>query len=445
VLGVVFDYEHRPLVIETFCADGTDYFNCTVVDEREPVVASIFAVHVHGAYTLFERLQLGLVVPIAASSGEALPIEYDDDAGETHFDSHIRGGWATGLADPRVQARYHVLGGRTEQIGVAAAAYGTIPLGQATASDRWIGDSGPAFGLRGIGELYATPELRGALNLGVEYRPPAEMVGIDVGPTMTYGVAGAYHITSIFEIAAEISGRTAFGAHVDQMEGNASARLELFGGLSAMAGGGVGLILGPGVPNFRLIAGATWAPRLPPDSDGDGTIDENDACPDVVEDVDGYEDDNGCPEDDNDGDVIADGDDRCPDEAEDIDEHEDADGCPEDDNDGDGVRDGYDSCPATPEDLDGDRDTDGCPDLDTDHDNIEDSADRCPNEPEDTDGLADEDGCPEVDADNDGIPDDRDECADVAEDLNHRQDQDGCPETPPPPAATAPPQVDDDE
>jgi hypothetical protein len=43
----------------------------------------------------------------------------------------------------------------------------------------------------------------------------------------------------------------------------------------------------------------------------------------------------------------------CPDLAEDVDSFEDGDGCPDLDNDQDGVPDERDKCPSEPEDFDG--------------------------------------------------------------------------------------------
>jgi OmpA-OmpF porin, OOP family len=65
---------------------------------------------------------------------------------------------------------------------------------------------------------------------------------------------------------------------------------------------------------------------------------------------------------DRDQDTIPDAADKCPAQPEDIDGFEDSDGCPELDNDGDGVSDGDDTCPADPETKNGFRDSDGCPD-----------------------------------------------------------------------------------
>ncbi len=146
------------------------------------------------------------------------------------------------------------------------------------------------------------------------------------------------------------------------------------------------------------------------DPDGDGLIAPADECPDEAEDVDGFEDDDGCPELDNDGDRIADSDDECDDEAEDMDGFEDENGCPDADNDGDNVPDASDRAPNDPEDRDGFEDEDGAPEPDNDNDGVLDGQDRAPNEPEDRDQFQDEDGAPDPDNDGDGVMDTDDQC-----------------------------------
>jgi outer membrane protein OmpA-like peptidoglycan-associated protein len=114
---------------------------------------------------------------------------------------------------------------------------------------------------------------------------------------------------------------------------------------------------------------------------------------------------------DRDGDGIPDAVDRCPDQREVYNGFEDQDGCPDDpDTDKDGVPDSRDACLLEPEDKDGYLDEDGCPDLDNDADGIPDAKDKCPNDPEDPDGFQDDDGCPDPDNDGDTVLDVDDQC-----------------------------------
>ena len=104
-----------------------------------------------------------------------------------------------------------------------------------------------------------------------------------------------------------------------------------------------------------------------PDSDGDAVIGQDEKCPWQIEDRDGYQDHDGCPEPDNDGDGILDRQDECPNETEDFDAWLDEDGCPEHDNDGDGIHDIDDACRNVAETVNGFADEDGCPDFRPEH------------------------------------------------------------------------------
>src|SRR3569832_2518873 len=71
------------------------------------------------------------------------------------------------------------------------------------------------------------------------------------------------------------------------------------------------------------------APPANPDPDGDGIAGAADKCPDVAEDKDGFEDEDGCPDPDNDKDGIPDAQDKCPNEPETDNGINDDDGCPD--------------------------------------------------------------------------------------------------------------------
>ena len=164
-------------------------------------------------------------------------------------------------------------------------------------------------------------------------------------------------------------------------------------------------------PQWQLFIQLGWNGFIiARDSDNDMLQDKFDSCPDEAEDVDGYQDDDGCPDPDNDNDSIPDTKDNCADIPEDRDGFLDEDGCPELDNDEDFIADSIDSCPAEAEDRDGYQDDDGCPDPDNDADGVPDSLDKCMGTKEDSDGFEDDDGCPDLDNDNDGVPDSSDNC-----------------------------------
>lgn len=135
----------------------------------------------------------------------------------------------------------------------------------------------------------------------------------------------------------------------------------------------------------------------PGDKDGDGLPDNVDKCPDKPETYNGFEDEDGCPDDpDTDADGVPDSKDQCMLMPEDKDSYLDEDGCPDVDNDDDGILDTADKCPLKPEDMDGFEDDDGCPDPDNDGDTVLDVDDFCPNTPGATGG--ERPGCPKKNA-----------------------------------------------
>jgi OOP family OmpA-OmpF porin len=152
------------------------------------------------------------------------------------------------------------------------------------------------------------------------------------------------------------------------------------------------------VQNFELLLGLSFtlgrtpaeaAPPPPKDSDGDGFLDPQDACPaqpGVAP--------NGCPAPvavvDTDKDGIPDATDPCPTEAEDGAQPAPTDGCPNKDADGDGILVPEDKCPTEKGVA-----PDGCPVHDKDQDGILDEVDKCPDQPETKNGFQDADGCPD--------------------------------------------------
>jgi outer membrane protein OmpA-like peptidoglycan-associated protein len=154
---------------------------------------------------------------------------------------------------------------------------------------------------------------------------------------------------------------------------------------------------------LRLLGGK----HILADSDGDGVVDKDDKCPNVV----GLTRYQGCPIPDTDNDGINDEMDKCPNEAG-LAKYN---GCPIPDTDGDGINDETDKCPT----VAGLAKYNGCPIPDTDGDGINDETDKCPT----VAGLAKYNGCPVPDTDGDGINDEEDRCPEVAGIVENR----GCP------------------
>ncbi len=168
----------------------------------------------------------------------------------------------------------------------------------------------------------------------------------------------------------------------------------------------------------EFALGVSWVPGASaelgvpeaedPDPDRDGVLGRTDACP--MEPGGGNPD--GCPTRDKDGDGIPDPKDQCPELAETRNGFQDDDGCPDQlpDTDHDGLVGTKDQCPLEPEDKDGFQDDDGCPDPDNDGDGVLDANDKCPL----VKGPAENNGCPEIDTDADGVPDRLDNCPEEA-------------------------------
>lgn len=344
-----------------------------------------------------------------------------------------------GLGDVEVSPKIVGMDRRRGPMGLALALPVGIPTGDGTV---YNGEGGVSVTPTAIVELsdggihYRDYVVRAALNLGYRFRPADRIRDVSVNSEVIYGLGFGLHPADPLEIVLELAGG-AFGPRPEQQSAEALLGAKILAGrfVNINLGGGLGLMEGIGTPDYRLFGGFTVAPPFDPnarDIDGDGVADGMDQCKDAAEDIDGFKDDDGCPDPDNDVDGIPDDQDQCPNDAEDDDGWLDNDGCPEADNDKDGVADVDDRCPDEAETVNDYMDDDGCPDDkpidDTDGDGYKDDIDRCPYDAEDFDDFEDEDGCPEKDNDNDGVLDEDDQCPLVREIINGVEDTDGCPD-----------------
>lgn len=409
---------------DPFVIYNYDETNDEIESTRTDVVSSLFAGQLVGAYGLTDDIQLGVALPLVFSmSGDGLdPATGRMSAG---------GLQATGFGDLRVQAKgklYNTGSIRTAWVGGL-----TLPTSFGSDGSKFIGDDLPAVrGGAAAHWISDDTKMRFGGNVGVLFRKPRTIYASEVGQQFTYGLGASYDVTDDFTLISELFGRTAMTAidlDASPLEVALGLRAQATRSLTVTAGGGAGLLSGIGSPALRFVVSVGYAPDKG-DTDGDGVSNMNDRCPLVAEDMDDFEDSDGCPDPDNDGDRRADGEDKCPNKKEDIDGFEDDDGCPEPDNDNDSILDADDRCPLDAEDGKAPYDKDGCPanKRDSDDDGVFDSEDQCPDDFEDADGFEDWDGCPEDDNDRDGIADEDDSCPRCPEDMDSFADADGCPD-----------------
>lgn len=365
-----------------------------------PAVSSLAPVYLQGSWTSEDLFRVDVMLPVYA-----------------RVDAPLTGFAGPSLGDLRLQGVFPLLSAGD------AASFALIPrIGVPTASASSLVSRGMSAGL-----IAAAGGRVGSLgwvaDAGVHLagNDPLEEGSVGLGSTIQLIGGGWWHASEALRLGLESDlglglARTDAGVN-NTGTVHGFAQLVLPSGLGATAGAGTGTLAGIGTPQYRLFAALTWT-AVRHDRDADGLVDDDDACPDTPEDLDGFEDVDGCPDPDNDADTIADADDACPGEPEDPDGFEDVDGCPDLDNDADTVADVDDACP----DAGGPVQLGGCPDQDDD--GLIDRDDACPV----LAGLAQFDGCP--DRDDDGVPDPRDACpTEPRPEAEDPETSDGCPKT----------------
>lgn len=393
--GLIFNYADGPLILTPVSGDAIR------VVERQ------LAAHAMLGIGLFDRLQLDASMPLYfIHTGDATNIIVDGD---------VFSGMAVGDTALRLKGLIF----STDTFGLGAALEGSFPTGDEAT---FIGESGPTLTPSLITDVQVGDVMLAA-NVGARFRRESEVRSVELGPELDYKLGAQWNLPGdTFALDAEIFGRyrisqentSSFDVKGSPLEFLVGGKYMTHSGVGVMLGAGTSILSGYGSPRFRTILGVTYAKpqaeEVAIDTDADGIFDAQDSCPEQPEDIDQFEDEDGCPDPDNDSDGILDADDKCPIDAEDMDGFEDEDGCPDPDNDSDGILDTADACPMEAEDMDGVEDEDGCPETDRDSDGVQDKSDACPDEPEDLDGFEDEDGCPDPDNDQDGVLDVDDKC-----------------------------------
>lgn len=224
---------------------------------------------------------------------------------------------ASAFGDPRVHLRYRFLGdagdpnrARQDGPGLALQLDTSLPAGEPSA---FAGEGEVRMHARLLADVHVLGAGIGA-SLGLRHRFDArQLFDLRLRDELTFGVGLRSPIPPLHPLTGllELRGATDFRS-------SKTTALELTAGFSLpvsqvtfVLGAGPGLSAGFGTPAVRVLFGVYYAPA-DPDTDGDGVADDEDTCPPLPEDVDGFDDGDGCPDPDNDNDLVPDVDDLCP-------------------------------------------------------------------------------------------------------------------------------------
>ncbi len=405
-IGLTLDWAHKPLV--RYDENG---------DEVAALIENQLHGHVGANLVFVDRLRLGVSLPVLlAQSGQQVVVD------------SVQYGAAegVGVGDVRGALDVRLLGEYGEAISLALGAQVHAPTGD---RDAFAGD----------GEIRVVPRLMVAGDIDIFaysarfsflYRPSDD--GFGAAPT---GNEVSFVATAGLRVADKklLIGPELWGSTVATSDGafkKSTTPFELvFGGHFRNGPWRVGLGVGPGLttglgsPAVRVLGSLAFVMEPDLDRDGDGILDDDDACPDTPGVPNSDPKKHGCPSD-RDNDNIYDLVDACPDipgvSNKDPKKH----GCPPD-RDGDGIYDKDDACPDVPGVPSDDPDKHGCP-ADRDGDGIYDKDDACPDIPGEFSDDPDKNGCP-PDTDGDGILDKDDACPRDPGPPNADPKKHGCP------------------
>jgi OmpA-OmpF porin, OOP family len=224
---------------------------------------------------------------------------------------------SAGLGDLRLVPKLRLLDDTTSGVGLALLAELRIP----THTGDFSGPAGLAFLPRVAVDHRFRSGIRLGANAGALIQQTTDFLNVRAGSELVYAVAGGYRFggpDGKVELGAEL-----FGGIGLQKADREELPLEALPYLKfdptdewqIQAGPGIGIVPGYGVPTLRFFAGVRYSPTTH-DADHDGVPDDRDRCPNQAE-------------EDEDSDGVPDAEDKCPNQKETINGFEDDDGCPD--------------------------------------------------------------------------------------------------------------------
>jgi OmpA-OmpF porin, OOP family len=302
--GALLNYQKNPLII----ADAQN-------DRVASLVAGRLGLDLHASASLSQRFALGLALPVfGLQSGDASPS-------------------SAGLGNLRLVPKLELLDDIDDGLGLAAVLELQLP----THSGDFSGAGGsPELIPKVVLDRRFPSGIRIGANAGVRLRKAVEFLNVTEGNELRLSAGLGYRFGGLSgktEAAIELNSGIGLSSPGDEevaLEGFAFLRHAFDREWELRGGPGIGLRQGFGVPSARFFIGLTFTPTSH-DHDDDGVSDSKDQCPEYLEDRDGFDDGDGCPDEDPDADHdgIPDVDDHCPAAKETINGVDDDDGCPD--------------------------------------------------------------------------------------------------------------------
>lgn len=251
---------------------------------------------------LFDSVSLAVELPVIVHQSRSR------DVGE--FATTRLASLDRGLGDLRFVGKASLLQQERHRVSLALVGELTIPLGDA---EHYLREREATFAPHLVlGWTRSGVRLLGSV--GYRQRRGVDVLGTTLDDEYVVRFGAAYRLDAVpFEVW--LDSELSISAH-DPFESKAQSPWEARVGVlyesrfvAPFAALGLGILRGVGTPDWRLLAGVRVG-RLQedypnPDFDGDGILDDDDECIEELEDEDGFEDDDGCPDlDDNNNGIL---------------------------------------------------------------------------------------------------------------------------------------------
>lgn len=294
--ALLFDYARNPFVLKDDAGD--------TVGE---VVGRQGILHANATYSMWNRLSVNVDVPLAlVQTGDT-----DDSPTTPDF------------GDIRLGARVRLHGALEDPFQVGIGGYLWIPTG----TGAYVTDSyarglpqiilGGQVDSRMVWSFAVGPEIRDLRSTDDGVTVGTAIVA-SAGAGFLLGTLGALQIGPELTLSQVLLDTSTQNLGIELM---LHGRYRFLDNYEAGMGAAAGLSEGLGTPLFRVVAMVSYTPELSRsfrDNDGDGILNHQDACPDVIGKRSIYSAENGCPDQrprrakDDDGDDVPDDQDACP-------------------------------------------------------------------------------------------------------------------------------------